>query len=212
MNPWPWSPAIVLAIGAVFTVGIDTQQDAPLTRQLSAAIDTVLADHTGHDLSIPDDELAVAGVTNHLYRLYDNQPASAFSLYIGYYDRQTGQRTIHSPRNCLPGAGWEIRESGVLTVALEDRDVQVNRTIVQKDGAQALVLYWYQGRGRIERDEYAVKWHLLRDAVRWRRTEEALVRIVVPFTGEGAITLASNVARRVIADLDTALPSAPGSD
>ena len=70
------------------------------------------------------------------------------------------------------------------------------------------MLYWYQGRGRVENNEYAVKVNLLLDAALKRRSDEALVRIVVPVTAEedAAFELASRAAREVIPELDRALP------
>ena len=32
--------------------------------------------------------------------------------FVSYYERQTQGKTIHSPRNCLPGAGWEVLTPG----------------------------------------------------------------------------------------------------
>jgi EpsI family protein len=56
----------------------------------------------------------------------------------------------------------------------------VNRAIIQKGNEKALVYYWFQGRGRIEASEYAVKVHLMSDAMLRQRTDGALVRLVTP--------------------------------
>jgi EpsI family protein len=65
------------------------------------------------------------------------------------------------------------------------RQVTVRRYLLAKQASRALVYYWYQGRGRVSSNEYKVKWELLRDAALKGRTEEALVRIVLPLTGDG---------------------------
>ena len=144
----------------------------------------------------------------------DGTTAPIFSTYVGYYDRQTGGRTIHSPKNCLPGSGWEPRESSTLAVQTATGPATVNRYLVQNGSQLALVLYWYQGRERVAHNEYMVKWHLIRDAVRWRRTEEALARIVVAVGSaedeisniQKAEALAIQVAERLIPELSEALP------
>ena len=84
----------------------------------------------------------------------------------------------------------------------------VNRYLLQNGDARALVLYWYQGRGRVQASEYLVKWDLLRDAALKHRSDEALVRIVVPLVGpeENAFELAQSVAERLVPALDNALP------
>ncbi len=80
--------------------------------------------------------------------------------------------------------------------------------------------YWYQGRGRVAHNEYTVKWDLLRDAVAHGRSEEALVRIVVPirraagYTTEAwrrridaAESIARAAATEIIPRLEGTLPS-----
>ena len=131
------------------------------------------------------------------------------TVYGGYYDSQTQGRTIHSPKNCLPGSGWEALESEMATVETPNGPVSVNRYLLQNEDVRALVLYWYQGRGRVQANEYLVKWDLLRDAVLRQRSDEALVRIVVPLSGseEDSFRLARSVAETLVPALDQALPS-----
>ena len=124
------------------------------------------------------------GMTDYVARVFwqfrgpkDSTPA--FSTYVGYYDRQAQGHTMHSPKNCLPGAGWEILSAGTGSVSVAGRSHVVNKYLLKNGVTQALVFYWYQGRGRIVASEYAVKWNLLRDAALEGHTEEALVRIVV---------------------------------
>lgn len=132
-----------------------------------------------------------------------------FSVYVGYYESQARGKTIHSPKNCLPGAGWEPVSSEPMELEIDGRTVTVNRYILQNGTERSLALYWYQGRGRIEHDEYRVKFNLLWDAALRRRSDEALVRIVVPVgtDEEVALQLAHLAARLVIPDLSRALPT-----
>ena len=84
----------------------------------------------------------------------------------------------------------------------------VNRYLLKPDSHRALVLYWCQGRGRVEANEYIVKWDLLRDAAVRRRTEEALVRIVVPIrVGEMEVLWTGlRLAQQTMRSLWRALP------
>ncbi len=81
--------------------------------------------------------------------------------------------------------------------------------MLQRGRERALILYWYQGRGRVQADEYAVKWQLLRDSALRGRSEEALVRIVMPITQseEDAFERAADLASVVMQALQVALPS-----
>ena len=218
MKTWvTWTPSVVLALGALFVVGIDTQQSVALRLPLEGAIPAEHEGHVGRDVTISEAELRVAGVTNYLMRSYESTDevgqAELFSLYVGYYDGQRRGKTIHSPKNCLPGAGWAALGSSEVMIPTDHGQIPVNRYLLQKDDKQVLVLYWYQGRGRVRANEYHVKWDLLRDAALHRRTEEALVRIVVPITGTEAesFALAAGVAASIAPALDAALPSWKGS-
>ena len=210
-----WAPAVLLALGATFTVGVDTQRTLSLRAPLGDVVPEELSGFTSRDVTVSDAELRVADVSEYLMRNYElapTEPDSAgnrwFSVYIGYYDRQTQGRTIHSPKNCLPGGGWEPLASQREMLSTAAGEVPVNRYLLRNGDQYALVLYWYQGRGRVESNEYVVKWDLLRDSALRQRSEEALGRIVVPVTDgeDAAFALASDVAAEVIPALFRALP------
>ena len=211
--PLGWAPAVVLAVGAVLaTAGVKAQRALPLRVPIAEAVPRQVDGLRSRDLALSEGEARAAGVTNYLVRVYEHEDSSrsvAFSLYVGYYDQQTQGRTIHSPKNCLPGAGWEPLASRPETVATPAGPVTVNRYLLQRRHEQALVLYWYQGRGRVAWNEYLVKWDLLRDAALRRRSDEALVRIVVPVrtTESDAAALGTRVARSVVPAVFAALPT-----
>lgn len=208
-----WAPAAFLMVGAAFTVGIDTQKAVPLRADLATTLPARMEGLESTDLVVSDEELRVAGVTDYLMRAYhapgEDASAAAFTLYVGYYDQQTQGKTIHSPKNCLPGAGWEALQSERPTIATPSGEMTVNRYLLQRGEQRALVLYWYQGRGRVEANEYLVKANLLRDAALRGRSEEALVRLVVPITTTeaDAFAFATRAAGRIMTNVEAALPS-----
>jgi len=209
-----WAPPAILGLGALLTVGIDLQREMPLRAPLHTAVPTEIRGFTGRDVAVSEAEQRVAGMDEYLLRIYAPtgaaEEATAFSVYVGYYKSQMQGRTIHSPKNCLPGSGWEALASTTAVIPTAEGDVRVNRYIIQNRTQRALVLYWYQGRGRVESNEYAVKWDLLRDAALHGRTEEALVRIVVPITTSEAeaYELAADVAATLVPAVSAALPAA----
>ena len=207
-----WAPALLLSLGALVSVAVDAQRTLPLRTALDVAIPTRYEKFVAHDLPISVAEQEMAGMTDYLFRIFtDGEDATegAFSVYVGYYSRQSGGRTIHSPKNCLPGAGWEPLVASVTQVATADGPVNVNRYLIQRGSERAMVIYWYQGRGRVQASEYMVKADLLRDAALRQRSDEALVRIIVPVTeGEAAASqFASSIAQTLIPAVDAALPS-----
>lgn len=208
-----WAPAAILAAGVLLTLGSSTHPGRALRLPLSSAIPDEIAGYTAMDRSLSAAERHFAGVTDYLLRNYvaptSGGDPTTFTLYIGYYDRQSQGHTIHSPRNCLPGAGWEPVMSQPALIPTPRGPVTVNRYLLHNGSQQALVLYWYQGRGRVTANEYAVKWHLLRDSALRRRSDEALVRLVFPVSVSSDLTFATAVplARIIIPALERALPS-----
>jgi EpsI family protein len=190
-------PAGVLGAGWLLVFAGTTQQRAvPLAaplESLPAAIDG----YRGADLEIDAESRRVAGMSAYLLREFRRDSAPAFSIYVGYYEKQAQGKTIHSPKNCLPGAGWEVVSVAEDRLQTDAGPVRVNRYMLANGSRRALVYYWYQGRGRIESNEYKVKLELLRDSALRGRTEEALVRVVVPVDGDEAA--ARGLARRVSA-------------
>ncbi|HEY0304513.1 MAG TPA: EpsI family protein [Longimicrobiales bacterium] len=209
-----WGPAIILAAGALFTVGLDGQRTMALRAPLDQTIPKQMEGQVGSDVTISKEEQRVAGMTSYVMRVYSptgnlqDQIAAKFSVYVGYYSAQMRGKTIHSPKNCLPGSGWEALTSAPATIATAAGPITVNRYLLKRGKEQALVLYWYQGRGRVEANEYRVKWDLLRDAAIKRRTDEALVRIVVPTTisEEEAFREAARVAAQLLPAVNQAMP------
>lgn len=211
-----WLPAGILGFGLLLlSGGVREQVSMPLTAPLESSVPTEVLGYTATDVEISEDEQRVAGMTNFVLRLYsppgesDASVAEAFSIYVGYYDRQAQGKTIHSPRNCLPGGGWEPLTSSRERIPTPMGQIPVNRYLIGNGQAQALVLYWYQGRGRVEANEYKVKWHLLRDQALTGRSDEALVRVIVPVTTteEDAYNKAVTVAGELVLAVDSAIPS-----
>jgi exosortase D (VPLPA-CTERM-specific) len=119
------------------------------------------------------------------YLLIDYARAGAgfpINFYSAYYSEQKGFNRIHSPRNCIPGGGWEITELTQRDIPLGStgRTLPVNRVVIALGDQKELVYYWYQERGRAMTNENVVKWFLFWDSIKRNRTDGSLVRIVAP--------------------------------
>jgi EpsI family protein len=163
------------------------------------------------DTPLEEDVLTVLGVDDYANRIYTQAGSAPVSLYIGYYGSQRQGDTIHSPQNCLPGAGWQPVSSGTTSIDAGGSNVTVNRYVIEKGIEREVVLYWYQGRGRVVANEYANKLWLMVDAARLHRTNGALVRIVAPVTAatgglRGADAVAASFAHDLYPHLSTYLP------
>ena len=132
---------------------------------------------------LDQETLDVLKVTDYVNRGYwePGLNKNLMGLYIAYFRSQRQGATIHSPKNCLPGAGWNPVQSTIYQLKLDDgRQVPVNMYVLRRGLDEQVVLYWYQSHGRIIASEYWGKFYLVYDAMRLNRTDAALVRITVP--------------------------------
>jgi exosortase D (VPLPA-CTERM-specific) len=112
---------------------------------------------------------------------YRDAGSLPINFYVAYYRSQRSGLSVHSPRLCLPGGGWQIRKFEQYSVTGADgRSWPVNRVLIEKGGQKELVYYWFRERDRRLTNEYLVRWYLFWDALTRNRTDGALVRLVVP--------------------------------
>jgi EpsI family protein len=137
------------------------------------------------------------GADDYLNRVYTRPAGPPVAVYVGYYASQRSGDTIHSPLNCLPGAGWEpvARTRTAIDVG-GATPVSVNRLIIQKGLDRALVLYWYQSHGRVTASEYWGRALLVLDALRTSRTDGAIVRVIAPLDNSSHAEAESDRAAR----------------
>src|SRR5258706_12103341 len=114
----------------------------------------------GDDLRFDDETEKVLRADDYLSRNFVSNGRTA-SFYAGYYATQRTGSTYHSPLNCLPGSGWVMSDGGQITITPSNGSTsfEVNRYVVQNGNNRALMVYWYQGRGRAEASEYWAKIH-----------------------------------------------------
>lgn len=103
------------------------------------------------------------------------------NLFVAAFRTQRNGKTPHSPKNCLPGSGWVPLSSGEIAIDVgRAAPITVNRYMIAYGSQRELVLYWYQSRDRAVASEYKAKFWVMADAIRWNRTDTALVRVVIP--------------------------------
>lgn len=146
---------------------------------------------------IEDNIAGVLKADDYVLRSYTKPGAAVpVDLFVAYYKTQKAGESMHSPKNCLPGWGWQILQMD--RVALNPGDPEnpalVNRYLVEKDGQRSLVFYWYQANGRMIASEYWGKVYLVWDALRTGRRDGAIVRFVVPLPKGGSDDKANDEA------------------
>ena len=136
------------------------------------------------------DQLKADDILNRLYS--DPQSRAATGLFVAYFKTQRTGQSPHSPKNCLPGSGWEPEATGVVDVAVagQPEPIRINRFVVSHGGEKSVVLYWYQSQRRVIASEFSAKFWLVMDSIRYHRSDTALVRVTVPVSNndQGAAT------------------------
>ena len=135
---------------------------------------------------------------------------AAANFYVGYYASQRNGATYHSPLNCLPGSGWAMTNAGRVRITPQGGGpaIEANRYVIESGGQRSLLVYWYHGRGRAVASEYWGKIYTVLDSVARRRSDGAMVRVVVPVGGseEDALRTAVEVAALAAPHLPSFVP------
>ena len=209
--------AMAFAVTAVLVEAAHTQRQIP-ERPPLRSFPIQVQEWRGRVSPDFDDRIVqILGADEYLTRIYQQGAEPPVDLFVGYYGSQTTGAVIHSPLNCLPGAGWQFVERdridvevtpGRLANADARRPVTVNRVLMQKGEERLVALYWYHERGRVIASEYASRVYMMLDAARYGRTDGALIRVVTPVDMHGHAT--DEAARRLTAFVRTIFPVLDG--
>ncbi len=203
-----WSTVGVL-LGAYLLLHTISHGEPVVPRQPLRTLPYTVGDWKGQEQLLSEQIVQAVGVSDYANRVYFRPPDPPVQLYIGYYASQRTGDTMHSPKNCLPGAGWDPISAGYATIPLTTtRQIVANDYVIQKDLNKQLVLYWYQGRGRVIASEYAGKFWMVADAIARNRTDGALVRLTTPIDDDEtkARMRLISFAQSLFPDLDAVIP------
>ncbi len=182
--------ALVL-VGGVTLLHAMSHGEAVVAHQPLRDLPYTLGPWKGQEQPLEQRIVKAVSVTDYTNRLYENPTEPPVQLYVGYYSSQRTGDTIHSPKNCLPGAGWDPIKSDYTTIKLDDgRQIVVNEYVIAQGLDKELVFYWYQGRGRVIASEYWGKFWMISDAITRNRTDGALVRLITPIAGASDLSQA----------------------
>lgn len=153
----------------------------------------------------------ILGVEDSFLANYMGPDGGHVQLYIGYYDSQRKGDLIHSPKNCMPGAGWKIIETDYTEVERGNGEpAKVIKMTLQNGKYKQLMLYWFHSRGRIIASEYWQKIYLVWDSITKRRTDGSFVRLLSPIVDgndEQALQNLSDFAEGLMPLLNEYIPS-----
>jgi EpsI family protein len=176
----------ILLLGASLTVYFRPVGEPVQRRNSFDSFPRGLGKWTGQeDTTLDPETLKMLKMSDYLTRRYVDVAGHITWLYIGYWQSQRKGADIHSPRNCLPGGGWDPVEASRLTIPLAPpyAPITVNRYVIQKDRQMQVVVYWFQAQGQAVSGELDAKIQMVRSAILKNRTDGALVRVSSPVSG-----------------------------
>ena len=172
--------SLSLLIGALLVLQLRTPGEAVPIRKSLDSFPTAFGDWQAREGALLElDTLNVLKAKDYLMRRDQDPSGKSLWLFIAYWDSQRKGAQPHSPRNCLPGAGWEPLEASRMTIPLPPprAPITVNRFLIQKDRDQQVVFYWYQSQGRAIAGELPARLEMIKNSIVRHRTDGALVRV-----------------------------------
>ena len=155
----------------------------------------------------------IVGVDDSILSNYHTSDGQQVQLYVGFYRSQREGDLIHSPKHCMPGAGWNINRTSIEELIIPNHNpgkIKCIKLILQKGTQRQVVLYWFQSRGRFISSEYMQKIYLVIDSIIKHRTDGSFVRLIAPVErdNEGeALEAIKDFAKLLIPILQEYIPS-----
>lgn len=174
-----WVVAVLMLATAI---GLQAHHSSGMVKHVGS-LPWQIGGWTGKNAPISQKELDILGPGEYLQRNYENasEPQPTINVYIPFFPSQKAGDTIHSPNNCLLGAGYFPISREVIHLPLKDgTSIPVRRFVVSKSGQLWLVLYWFQAHGRVVDSEWWAKYFLFSDSIRMNRSDGGMVRLMTP--------------------------------
>jgi EpsI family protein len=187
MKRWPVVVAVTMLLMTWGSIQLLSHGEPTLNKKPFAEFPLAIGEKwQGKELGMEQSVLDILKLSDYMMRVYVSSQDGQMRtmpvwLYVGYYQSQRTGSTYHSPKNCLPGSGWQFVETDHVSVPVsEAQSILINKVLIQKGLDKQIILYWYQDRGRVIASEYWAKGYMIWDAMTQNRTDGSLVRISVP--------------------------------
>jgi len=206
-----WLLIVVLLTGGAFINWFEQRAEIRVQRQPLAELPANLGEwrQKGDEMRFGEATESILRVSDYTQRYYALPDGRIANLYVGYYASQRTGVTYHSPQNCLPGAGWVMREPQTVEIKTPAGKVfTANRYRIENGTYDEIMIYWYEGRGRIEASEYRDKLNTVWDSAFRRRSDGAFVRVMTSVAGDeaAAVRAAIDLSARLADNLGEFVP------
>jgi len=202
---------IALILSGLFINWFAARSESEIVRRPLAEVPATLGDwrQKGSEITFDESVESVLRASDYTMREYTLPTGRIANIYVGYYSSQRSGATYHSPQNCLPGAGWVMKDPQRINITTADgRTFEANRYTIQNGIYNEVMIYWYQGRGRIEASEYRDKINTVFDSITRSRSDGAMVRVMTSVGSDetAAVLAAADLSAKLAENLDLFVP------
>jgi len=179
VKPLSWFVPVLLAGIAASSFYVQGKESFIPERRIFAEFPLILEGWKGKTSTVEDNILASLKTEDYLKTDFVSPDGRVVNLWVAYYADQAAGSAAHSPRACIPGGGWLIKDLSLLGIdgiQVDGSPLKVNRLLISKGDYTQIVYYWFKQRNRNVTNEWLVKWFLFWDGMTRNRTDGALVR------------------------------------
>ena len=175
-----WPALLIILLGGALGLTLRFHQVSPSNTPDFARIPLQLGEYHGVEQRFSDETYEILQANQTTLRQYQDSRGVSYWLFIAYFKDQKYGSQIHSPRHCLPGGGWRIESLEEFPLRTDnDFAVDANKLTIEREGQRQLMLYWYETRSGEIRNEFGLKFDLVKNALMFRPTDAAFVRLTV---------------------------------
>lgn len=203
----PLPRAIVTSFIMLLTFGfiiLLNQSEAIPPRKNFKDFPKTIGEYSGHESFFDQEIYDALGVDDSVLVSYQKPDGQIIQLYVGYHNSQREGDLMHSPKNCLPGSGWNITETSLEEISIPqhgDKRINTIKLLIEKGMSREVVLYWFQSRGRFISSEYLQKFYLVLDAFTKSRTDGSFVRLMAPVSSDYTVEETTETLKDFAVDL-----------
>lgn len=179
----------MLGVTLAFCQAIRQFRPAPSAMIDFATFPMQLDDWIGVPDEVPDYVIDLLQPEQIFSATYTNSGGDKVQLFFDYFTSEGGSAGPHSPRNCLPGAGWQITTVEKNVIVLSDRTVPAGRFELRMENAGKVMDFWYITQHGETANDYVFKFYSMLSSLTFRSGDVGFVRFLADQTPEGLAAL-----------------------
>ncbi len=206
--PRPWLVCVLLLAMVVPAHAAITNREQTIPQRPGlVTFPVALGGWRGQPATIDAQVEAQLGATDYFLADYVRPgEGRSVNLWVTYFADQARSAAMHTPQQCLPGAGWEFLTLERVQAPVANHQGEpfvINRALVTNNEQRLLTYFWIEARGAQFLDAQSLKYGNLWASIVEGRSDGGLVRLMTPVAPDEPIDAAE---ARLVAFLEAAYP------